>query len=147
MISAVRAALLPLDIERPGAVMLQTSAFLAALLRGIDYLVMPAGGGAGTLGLVEAALPFHAWGAAFFVAGVIGMIGQLLHRWPIAAVAHGSLVGLFLAFGMGQLVWIASIGETHGWRTGVGWILGGAVVHAVLGEASLDASRRCRWVR
>lgn len=147
MIGRLRAALLPIEVERPGATLLQAGAFLTALLRGIDYLAMPPGMSTRTLSYVEAALPYSAWGAMFAAAGTLGLAGQLMRRWPVAAVAHGALVGLYLAIGLGQLLAIAALGETHGWRTGIGWILGGALVHAVLCEASLDASRRARWVK
>lgn len=144
MLVRLRAVLLPVQIERPAATLIQTAALLTALVRGIDYLITPDGAAEQALGVVEAALPLHVWGSAYVVAGAIGLAGQVIRRYPVAAVAHGILAGLYLAFGLGQLVWVASLGETHGWRTGVGWVLVNAVVHAALGEASMDASRRSR---
>ncbi|WP_406234909.1 hypothetical protein [Nocardia sp. NBC_01009] len=144
MIGALRATLLPIEIDRLAATILQVGALFAALGCGVDYLAMPDDVEVRSLGFVEAALPFAAWGAAFFAASVVGLAGLAMRRFPVAAVAHGTLMGLYLAFGIGQLLYLMSIGDTYGWRTGVGWILGGALIHAVLAEAALDASRRSR---
>ena len=146
MIATLRAVLLPVHIERPAATLLQAGLLFTALLRGIDYMVTPQGEAGRTLGFVEAALPLGTWGAVYAIAGAIGLAGQVIRRYPVAAVAHGVLVGLYLAFGLGQLVLVASMEEHYGWRTGVGWVFVNAVAHAVLGRASLDASERSRWV-
>lgn len=144
MIAAMRMVLLPTTIDRPAATILQMCALLAAVSRGLDYLAMPDYVEVRSLGFVEAALPFAVWGGLFLAAGLIGVGGLMLRQFPIAATAHGALSGLYLAFGAGQLLYILSLGDTYGWRTGAGWILGSAVLHAVLAEASLDASRRAR---
>jgi len=147
VIATLRAVLLPVQIERPAATLLQTGLLLTALLRGIDYMIMPQGAAGRTLGFVEAALPLSTWGAVYALAGAVGLAGQVIRSYPVAAVAHGVLVGLYSAFGVGQLVLVVRLGEHYGWRTGVGWVFVNAIGHAVMGRASLDATGRPPWVR
>ncbi len=146
MISVRRARrrVLPIAIDHPAAVTLQISVLAVALLRGLDYIALPEGVEVKNLSQVESALGFHTWGVLFVAAAIFGLSGMWLRRWPVAVAGHGALVGIYVAFGSGALWDILLRGDTYGWRTGVGWILGGAVAHAVLAEASLDAIKRCR---
>lgn len=134
--------LLPVRIGGHRASMIQAGVALAAVSRGVDYVVLPDSVEVDNMSVVEAALGFDAWGLFFAFAGVLVLVGMVTPRWPVAGIAHGVLVGLYTAFGVGGLATIVAQGHPYGWRTGVEWIIGTAVLHAVLADASLDAYRR-----
>ncbi|MGV9742884.1 hypothetical protein [Nocardia farcinica] len=144
MTAAVRPRLLPLQLDRTAAALLQAGALTSAVSRGLDYIVLPDHEQVENLGRVEAALPFHVWGVLFLLAAIAGIAGMVASQWTLAVAGHGALAGLYLAFGVGALLDLLARGQHFGWRTGVGWILGGALLHVLLAEAALDVARRRR---
>lgn len=141
---AARLPVMRIELDSPAAILLQSGVLFVALLRGLDYIALPEHVEVRSLTLVERALPFQHWGVLFVVAALFGFAGMWLRRWPVAVAGHGALVGIYVAFGAGALYDVAQRGEAFGWRTGAGWLLGGALAHAVLAEASLNAMSRYR---
>ncbi|AOE44374.1 hypothetical protein SEA_GHOBES_22 [Gordonia phage Ghobes] len=105
----------------------QVGLFLAALYRGLDY-VTPPSESPESLSVVEKALALEVWGVVFLVLGVLGLAGLFWVKLPLTAVAHGFLVGLYLAFAVGSL-W-SVVGRTSSTPSVYEWVwvavLGGA---------------------
>ena len=62
-------------------------------------------------------------------------------RYRLLAVAHGTLTGVYLAFGIGALADVLQRDPIYGWRTALGWLLVGGVVHGVLADAAMREAR------
>lgn len=135
---------LRVELGTVAAALLQIGMLIVAVSRGADYISLPASLSPESLTLVEKALPFDVWGWLFLLGGVVGLVGLVAPRAPITALAHALLCGLYLAFGVGALAQVADRGFLYGWRTGVGFVLGAALVHLVLADASVDGWRRAR---
>lgn len=97
---------LRIQLIYPEVVVLQAGLFVAMLWRGLDY-VSPPNEEVSSLTAVEQAAPFEAWGAVFLIVGVLGLAGLRWPRYPLTAVAHGTGVALYFAFGVGALVSVA----------------------------------------
>ncbi|WIC89792.1 membrane protein [Gordonia phage Sapo] len=80
----------------------QVGLFLAALYRGLDYATPP-NEEVASLSVVEKALPFQTWGYVYLALGVLGLVGLFWVKFPLTALAHGFLVGLYFAFAVGSL--------------------------------------------
>lgn len=119
------------------------AAFLVAFLRGLDYVIPPDSAATG-LSLVERALPLAAWGWVWLVCGLVGLLGMWFGRYGVVAAAHGGLVGLYLAFGVGNLIDVLQRDPIYGWRTASGWILVGATLSMILADAATKEARRAQ---
>lgn len=121
----------PRILMSPGlTVILAWSSLFAASVCGLDYIFLPQR--ETVLTVVEKAAPIWLWGAGMVAGPILGGIGWITRRWPLAIFGHALLAGLAAAFGVG-LCWegAADISGT-GWRDGVGFIFMQAMVHTMV---------------
>ena len=94
---------LRIQLVYPEVVLLQAGMFVAMVWRGLDY-VTPPDEEISSQAAIEQAAPFPLWGALFLLAGVAGLLGLRLARWPLAVMAHALGVALYTAFAIGTLI-------------------------------------------
>lgn len=123
---------------------LMACALSQAVVRGCDYIALPENVDVANLGVIEGALPLDTWGWFYLSAGASGLVGMVVTRVPIVFFAHVALTALYAMFGVGALVDIVLQGHWYGWRTGGGWILVCAVLHAILAKAAKTAWEESR---
>jgi hypothetical protein len=121
----------------PEVVAIQVCVMLAAILRGIDYLVPPAPATT-VLSTIEKAAPVDLWGTLFVIGGMVGLVGLRITRWPLAALGHVILLACYAAFAMGSFVDMLSRSGLEGWRSPADWALVFSVIHWGFADASLD---------
>lgn len=124
----------------PEVVAIQAAILLAAVSRGLDYLLPPRGP-LNTLSVIEKAMPIELWGALFLVGGLFGLVGLYVNRWPIAAVGHVILLATYAAFAVGAFLDVLGRDSLEGWRTPLDWALVFAVIHWGFADACVDAWR------
>lgn len=127
----------------PEVVVIQVCVLVAALLRGVDYLVPPLTG-TGTLSVVERTMPLPAWGALFLAGGLLGLVGLRIDRWPLASIGHAILAAVYAVFAVGAFWEVLNRSPVEGWRTPTDWLLVFAVVHWGFADAALDVWRERR---
>src|SRR5690606_4042484 len=86
----------------PEVVAIQVCVLLAAIARGLDYLIPPHSE-AGPIAAIERVMPVSAWGALFLLGGVLGLIGLRFDRFPLAAAGHVLLGAVYAGFAVGAL--------------------------------------------
>lgn len=133
-------------IDYADAFFVQMGMLTVAFFRGLDYVVMPADTVPAVLSSVERAAALDTWGYLFILCAAVGAVGAHFGRWRVCAVGHGLLVAIYIVFGVGSLGDVldrAALTDTtlFGFRTGLGWIFGAAVVHAALYRSSMSAWR------
>ncbi|WP_139204010.1 hypothetical protein [Rhodococcoides kroppenstedtii] len=133
-------------IDSADAFFVQMGMLTVAFFRGLDYVAMPADTVPAVLSSVERAAPLDTWGYLFILCAAVGAVGAHFGRWRVCAVGHGLLVAVYVVFGIGSLADVlerASLTDSSlfGFRTGLGWIVGAAVVHAALYRSSMNAWR------
>ena len=127
----------------PEVVALQIAVLLAAILRGLDYIVPPDGNSA-ALSVVERAASLDLWGSLFIAGGVLGLVGMRVTRWPIASIGHVILLATYSAFAVGSAFEIGGRPGAEGFRTPADWALVFAVMHYCFADACVDVWRERR---
>lgn len=107
---------------------------VAAIVRGVDYLIRPQGG-TPALSWIESAIPLHIWGGAFITCGLLGLAGEAWmqwgkseNRWLASWTAHVCLVALYLTFAVSALIPVMQ--QRWGFSAPFEW-LGYALGHAL----------------
>lgn len=126
----------------PEVVAVQVCLLVAAIARGVDYALPPAPSAA-VLSVIEHLAPMQVWGAWFLVSGLLGMIGLVVDRWPLASIGHILCLALYGGFAAGSLLDVLGRTPIEGWRTPVEWALL-AVVHWAFADAAIDVWREKR---
>lgn len=127
----------------PEVVAIQVCVLLAAVLRGLDYLIPP-DGNTQTLSIIEKLVSIEVWGGLFLIGGVVGLLGLLLPRppiWPFASIGHVLLLAAYGGFAVGAFLEVFSRDPVEGWRTPFDWMLVFVVIHWGFADASIDAWR------
>lgn len=124
----------------PEVVVIQVAILLAAVSRGLDYLIPP-DGPLNTLSVIERAMPVEWWGMVFITGGVIGLLGLCFDRWPIATIGHVILFATYSAFTVGAALDVLSRDSVEGWRTPLDWALVFVIIHWGFADACIDAWR------
>lgn len=109
---------------------LAATSLISALLRGVDYIVLPQD--ELSLSIAENALPIQDWGALLVLGVTMSVSGYVVHRWPVTILGHALLVGIFCAFGIGDVLAGLHHIAGHELRTGATYLLTQMVVHALL---------------
>lgn len=133
-------------VTETAAAVLQLGVLCAALGRGSDYALPPAPRSTSTLTTVENLAPIAMWGAVFLTAALAGLLGLYWPRYCLNSAGHAVLAVTYGTFGLGALFSGAQWWPPNDWRTGIGWLAGAAVVHAVLADSSWTAWRLPRVV-
>lgn len=128
---------LVLQLTATAVVLIQVTILFQAASRGLDYLALPdTAPTVAALATVERIISLKASGWIFFVGALLGYVGMLTRRVPLAAMAHMVVSICYATFAIGALVEVyAKDGELFGWRTGTSWVTA-AVLHAVFAVAS-----------
>lgn len=113
---------------------LAVAALFGAASAGLDYLALPDPSLA--LTYVERAAPLDLWGWLLIASVVIAVVGWVVRFWPAVILAHTTIAGAYVAFGISALVAVWTPWVGNGWRTGISWICLQGVVHLVLASAA-----------
>ena len=102
----------------------------AALVRGLDYMLLPQEPPE-ILSVVEAAAPIWVWGLGLVVGVLLAGTGWPSRFWPGAIVGHAVLAGIYAALAAGMVARGYTDIAGVGWRDGIDF--GGvALVHVLL---------------
>lgn len=124
----------------PEVVAIQVLVLLAAVSRGLDYL-LPPDPSSEALSVIERTAPMPAWGALFVAGGMLGLLGLHFIRWPLAAVGHVLCLAGYAAFALGSLLDVVGSVPVEGWRTPVDWCFVFVVIHWGFADAAMDVWR------
>lgn len=113
---------------------LAVTSLVAAVLAGIDYIIIPVEQ-ARLLSEVEAAIPLNWWGAYMLAASATAVIGWMFDRWWLTAIGHAAIAGIYAAFGIGVILTVIAAGDYYGWRPGFNRLCI-AALHVVLASAA-----------
>ncbi|QBI97714.1 membrane protein [Gordonia phage Dogfish] len=133
----------------PEVVAIQACVLLAAVLRGLDYLIPP-DGDTRTLSVVERIVSIETCGVLFLIGGLMGLLGLVLRRPPLipfTSIAHVILLATYGGFAVGAFFETFGRDPIEGWRTPVDWLLVFVVIHWGFADASIDAWRDDRDAR
>lgn len=126
----------------PEVAAIQVCVLIAALSRGLDYVLSPID--SKVLNTVEAIAPLWFWGALFIVGAVAGLLGLRFDRSPLAVVGHVILAAIYVGFAAGSFIDVLDSPGIAGWRTPADWAFVFGVIHWGFADASLDLWRERR---
>ncbi|QGJ92024.1 hypothetical protein SEA_KEELAN_60 [Gordonia phage Keelan] len=132
----------------PELALLQAFLFLVAVTRGLDYIAHKPANASQTLNVIEATLPYWAWGLIYLIPGLIGIVGMLQSHWPVRTFAHVVLMGAYGAFAVGVILALIENSTMGGARSAFDWIAFVAI-HLAFANASFDGWKevhRDRWL-
>lgn len=127
----------------PEVVAIQFCVLIAALARGLDYL-LPPHADARTLSVIEQVMPVWWWGILFILGAVLGLAGLVVDRYPVSFAGHAVLVAVYAGFTVGAMCDVATRSPIEGWRTPADWLLVFVVVHWGFADAAIDVWRERR---
>ncbi|QCG77035.1 membrane protein [Gordonia phage Ewald] len=133
----------------PEVVAIQVCVLLAAVFRGLDYLIPPDGNKA-ALSVVERLVSIETCGVLFLVGGLVGLVGLVLPRpplMPFTSIGHVLLLAAYGGLAVGAGFEVFGRDPIEGWRSPVDWVLVFVVIHWGFADASIDAWRDDRDAR
>lgn len=111
-------------------VAMSASSLFAAAFRGLDYLILPQADCDMTG--AEILLSTREWGVLLMVGVALCAFGYLVHRWPVTILGHALLAGVFLTFGVMNVLDGAHHIHTAELRIGVAFLCVQTMLHAQL---------------